>query len=82
MMGEHAGQQRSKTDMRRGVAVPYLGAWRAYRLMSQAELARRAHISRETVRAAEAGQPIRLVNVVRLARALGTDRERLVREQP
>lgn len=69
-------------DLRNGIAVPYLRAWRQVRLMTQAELAQRARVNRNTVIAGEAGKRIRVINVVRLARALKVDRLALVSHSP
>ncbi len=71
-----------KIDLRYGVVVPHLGAWRLARGISQAKLARYARLSRETVRAAELGRPIRRTHVAVLARVIGTTYQRLVESKP
>jgi len=71
-----------KIDLRYGVVVPYLSEWRQAKGMSQAELARRARISRETVRAAELGRPIRRTHIAVLARVLGADHRHLLESRP
>lgn len=53
------------------VLVPRLRALRLDRAYSQAELARRAGVSRKTVMKAEASGEIRPASVRRLAKALG-----------
>ena len=70
------------TDLRFGTAVPYLRAWREYRLLSQGELAQRGRVHRDTIVAAEHGRPIRLTTLGRLAKVLDVDRRDLVYQQP
>lgn len=72
----------AKPDLRYGVALPHLRAWRRYRVLSQAELARRSRVSRNTISAAEAGASIRIPNAARLARVLRVSREMLARVAP
>lgn len=67
-------------DLRRGVTAPALRLWRTRRVLTQAELARRAHVSRGTIIAAEHGRRIQVPKAARLARALGVTRETLVVE--
>ncbi len=69
-------------DYRRGISLPALRAWRRARLLTQAELARRARVARETVSAAERGQPVKITTAARLARALGVERPALVEGMP
>jgi transcriptional regulator with XRE-family HTH domain len=72
----------AQDDFRHGVKVPYLRAWRMYRLLSQAELSERAHLSVPGISLAENGGKVRLSTLVRLAMALDVPREALVRTPP
>jgi transcriptional regulator with XRE-family HTH domain len=69
-------------DFRQGLAVPYLRAWRAARVLTQDELAAKAGVSVGTISAGEHGRPIQIPNIARLAKALGVDRVALVRTPP
>jgi transcriptional regulator with XRE-family HTH domain len=69
-------------DFRRGVLVPYLRAWRMYRLLSQAELSKLARLSVPGISLAENGGKVRLSTLVRLAEALNVSRDALVRVPP
>ena len=69
-------------DLRNGIAVPHLRAWRQYRLYTQSELAHRANVSRGTVIAGEQGRRIQVIKAARLARVLGIDRQHLVFTPP
>jgi transcriptional regulator with XRE-family HTH domain len=69
-------------DFRRGVRVPYLRAWRMYRLLSQLELSAQAHLSVPGISLAENGGKVRLSTLVRLAAALSVPRDALVRIPP
>jgi transcriptional regulator with XRE-family HTH domain len=60
------------------VTLPHLRAWRLSRLLSQAELARRARLTPETISRAENGRRITVVTARRLARALKIEREALL----
>jgi transcriptional regulator with XRE-family HTH domain len=64
------------------ILLPHLRAWRAHRLMSQVELARRSRVHFNTISNAERGRPVRLVSVARLAKALDIDRRTLVYDAP
>jgi transcriptional regulator with XRE-family HTH domain len=64
------------------VQLPYLKAWRLYRLLSQAELARRARVTPETVSNAERGRRVTFVTIGRLARALKVERAALLSSPP
>ena len=57
----------------------YVREWRADRLLTQSELAKKAGITRETVVNAEAGKPLRLATVRKLAKALGIEESALFR---
>ena len=65
-------------DLRYGIAVPYLRAWRLKRLLSQAELARRARVSTPVISRGEQGQRIKVTKAAKLARVLGVDRTALL----
>ena len=67
---------------RRGLPLPYLGAWRLSQAITQGELAAAAGIARGTVARAEAGEPIALANVRKLAAALGITVQQLLTEDP
>ena len=69
-------------NLRSGVPVPYLRAWRIKRLMTQEELAARAGVSHNTISAAEHGRRVRLSSVARLARAMRIERADLVERPP
>lgn len=60
-------------DMTRGsdIHVPYLRAWRADKGHTQRELAALADVSHNTILRAEAGAPINVRTLAKLARALG-----------
>ena len=69
-------------DFRRGVRVPYLRAWRMYRLLSQLELSALARLSVPGISLAENGGKVRLSTLIRLAAALDLPRDALVRIPP
>jgi DNA-binding XRE family transcriptional regulator len=69
-------------DLRYGVKVPNLRVWRQSRFLSQTELAAHVGVSRDTILAAEAGRPIRLVTLGRLAKFFKVSRETLIYDQP
>jgi DNA-binding XRE family transcriptional regulator len=75
-------KKRRRPPIRSGFALTYLRAWREWRVMSQAELARRAKVSKATVARIEGGQPAVFVTTDKLAKALEVTREQLVREGP
>jgi transcriptional regulator with XRE-family HTH domain len=60
------------------ITLPHLRAWRLSRLLSQAELARRAHLTPETISHAETGRQVSVITAGRLARALRIEREALL----
>jgi transcriptional regulator with XRE-family HTH domain len=71
-----------KGDAHRGLALPHLEAWRNYRVMTQAQLASAAGISRATIGAAAQGERVRHANIQKLATALGIDASTLVYTAP
>jgi DNA-binding XRE family transcriptional regulator len=77
---EEASMQTS--DYRRGLAVPYLRAWREARILTQDELAVKSGVSAATISAAERGRAIQIPKIGRLAKALGIDRVTLVTVSP
>ena len=65
------------------VALPYLRAWRTYKLLSISELAEVANVSRPTIIQLENDRRIaNLTTVGKLAAGLGITRRQLVYEQP
>jgi ribosome-binding protein aMBF1 (putative translation factor) len=80
MTEDHKKQRRP--PIRTGFSLTYLRAWREWRVMSQAELARRAKVSKVTVARIEGGQPAVYQTVEKLAKALDVTREQLVRREP
>lgn len=70
------------TDFRYGVRVPYLREWRQSQLLSQVELASKVGVSRDSILAAEAGRPIRVSSIGKIARFFGVDRSTLVYSRP
>lgn len=67
----------------RGVALPYLKAWRLRKLMAQTELADRAGVARATVTRAERGdEVVSFANVRKLAEALGISPDELLHTNP
>ena len=72
----------AKQEDVRGVALPYLTTWRQYRVLTQAQLASAAGISRATIGAAEQGKRVRHINVQKLATALGIDALTLAHRAP
>ena len=67
----------------RGLALPYLRAWRLRRLLTQAELIEKSGVSRTTVvRAESAGGSVSIANIRRLAQALGITPDELVYSDP
>lgn len=70
-----------------GVRLPYLRAWREYRLMTQGMLEEAtqhagAKVSRYTITRIEDGKVTRIETVKRLAAALDVTPEQLCREAP
>lgn len=67
----------------RGVALPYLRAWRLHRLMTQMELVEKSGVSKTTVVRAEAGDsPVNMANMRKLATALNITPDELVYSDP
>lgn len=67
----------------RGIALPYLRAWRLRRLLTQAELIEKSGVSRTTVvRAESAGGSVSIANIRRLADALSLTPDELVHRDP
>jgi DNA-binding XRE family transcriptional regulator len=66
----------------RGLPVPYLKAWRDWRLLTQKELADKAKVSEATIVSIENGANARLITIRKLATALGITAEELAREMP
>jgi DNA-binding XRE family transcriptional regulator len=69
-------------DFRFGVVVPHLRAWRQSRFLTQAELAERVGVTRDTILAAEHGRPVRISTIAKLAKLFGVDRQVLVHNTP
>jgi transcriptional regulator with XRE-family HTH domain len=64
------------------VLTPALRYWRSQRALLQAELAARAGVGIMSVYRGEAGQPLQLVTVRKLAEALGVTPADLQRQPP
>ena len=60
-----------------GERTAYIREWRQARFLSQRQLADRAGVSRETIINVEAGKPLRVTTLQRLAAALGLSPEDL-----
>ena len=67
---------------RRGLPLPYLEALRLSQALTQVELAKAAGVGRNTVLRAEAGAPVALGNVRKIAAALGISVQQLLTEDP
>lgn len=67
---------------KRGVQVHYLRQWRRYKLLSQAELAEKADITRGTVVRAESGGSTNYAKVRALAAALEITAQALLAGPP
>jgi transcriptional regulator with XRE-family HTH domain len=65
-------------NLRNGVVLASLRAWRLHRVLSQDELAARARVARGTIQRAEHGLPVKVTTAARLARALRIPREALL----
>lgn len=68
--------------MTRGVVVPHLTAWRIHRVLTQTQLAEKAHVSRPTMTRAERGERIDLPTIRKLAAALNIAPETLLERPP
>lgn len=67
----------------RGRALPHLRAWRMHKVVGQAELARKAGLSKGTLARAERGDAIvSFANVRKLAEALGISPDELLGPAP
>ena len=65
------------------VELPYLRAWRAYKLLTVRELAEASGVAYPTINLLENGKrAANLTTVGKLATGLGVTRQQLVREQP
>jgi transcriptional regulator with XRE-family HTH domain len=53
------------------ILLPYLRAWRLYRVLTQEQLSAAAGLGTATVPRAESGSPVNAITAARLARALG-----------
>ncbi len=69
-------------DKQRGLTVPRMEKWRLERALTQRELADAADVARSTIARAEAGEPISLANVRKLATALGLSVSELLHNDP
>jgi len=73
----------AKKAVVRGIALPYLLAWRTYHGLSQRELSEKSHVTQNTITRFETGiQHARPSTIEKLANALGIDRTTLVSKQP
>lgn len=64
-------------------AIPYLKAWRLYRVMSAKDLAVKAKMTEQTIyRLERPGQLANILTVRKLARALEISYEQLLHEEP
>jgi transcriptional regulator with XRE-family HTH domain len=67
----------------RGITLPHLEAWRLYRALTQAELAKLSGVSRTTIGTAELhGTGVRASNVRKLAKALEISPSVLIGQAP
>jgi transcriptional regulator with XRE-family HTH domain len=66
----------------RGLVVSHLAAWRKEYALTQRELADQAKVGRSTIIRGEAGEPISMANVRKLAAFLGISVRQLLRESP
>jgi DNA-binding XRE family transcriptional regulator len=64
------------------VYLPRLRDWRISRLLSQGELADKAHLTRETISHAEAGRRVSLITAGCIAKALEIKRAALLEPPP
>ncbi len=69
-------------DLRSGIVLPAVRFWRVRRMLSQDELAAKAHVARGTIQRVEQGLPVKVTTAARLARALHVDREVLIGSPP
>lgn len=66
----------------RGIALPFLEAWRLYCLLTQRQLAEQSGVSRSTIVAAEHGARLRVATIDKLARALALPSSTLAHTPP
>ncbi len=71
-----------KDQPKRRSSIPFLRAWRLYRLLSQRELAQRAKVGEVTVIRIEQGEQANELTVHKLARGLGITAHQLLEEEP
>lgn len=64
------------------MTIPYLRAWRLFRLMTHNQLAEKADVGRETIFRLERGQRANELTIYKLAKALETTPEKLLNERP
>jgi transcriptional regulator with XRE-family HTH domain len=62
--------------------LEYLRAWRAYKGLTQVQLAKAAGIAVGTVRRVEGGESANILTVAKLAKALGVSARQLREEDP
>lgn len=62
--------------------VPYLEAWRLHNLLSQAGLAKKAGVGKNTVKRLEDGEQANLLTIHKIARGLEITVDRLLNEKP
>jgi len=75
--------EATKKVVVRGIALPYLSAWRMHHGLSQRELATKSQVGQNTITAIETGiRHARPSTIKRLADALGIDRMTLISKQP
>jgi transcriptional regulator with XRE-family HTH domain len=80
-MGSYGKIEEKENPM--AVSLPYLKAWRQYKLMSQTELRDRSGVTVSSISVLENGKSQANTRTVgKLAEALGITREQLVRERP
>lgn len=67
---------------KRGAQVKYLRQWRRHCLMTQAELAEKASVTKGTIIRVEAGGYMNYANIKAIAAALGTEPQQLLAGPP
>lgn len=70
------------TEGKRGAQVSYLRQWRRYRLLTQAELAEKAGITKGTIIRAEAGGNTHFAKIRAIASALDVEPRQLLAGPP
>lgn len=67
----------------RGLALPYLRAWRVKKFIGQTELAEKTGLARATVTRADRGdEVVSFANIRKLAEALGITPDELLKSPP